>query len=265
MKVVGPTAGGTLTRADSGNGVSVNPVQRPSLMLFGAEPLRAAMELVRHVWSAPSAAATGDGQPVVLFPGLGAGAASLTTLVKHCRGLGYDAFDWRQGVNHGPQGDLDSWLHRLADRVTDLTAHHAQRATFIGWSLGGLYARELGKLLAPRLQQVITIGTPFNADADYSHAGWLFRMLSGSTTDISADLYQRLRRPPPVRTTSMYSRSDGVVAWQTCCHATPSRLVQDIEIHGSHLGMGWNPEVLRVLTDRLSQTHGPWRTYARVH
>lgn len=239
--------------------------QRPSLVLFGTEPIRAAMELVRHVWSAPSSAASGDGHPVVIFPGLGAGAASLTTLLKHCRRLGYDAMDWGQGVNSGPQGELDDWLHRLADRVANRIGHHTQPATFIGWSLGGLYARELGKLLAPRLQQVITIGTPFNADADYTNAGWLFRMLSGSSTDISPDLYTRLRRPPPVRTTSVYSRSDGVVAWQTCCHADRSRLVQDIEIDGSHLGMGWNPEVLRVVTDRLSQTRGPWRAYARVH
>lgn len=219
---------------------------------------------MRHVWFASSAAASGDGHPVVIFPGLGGGAASISTLLKHCRGLGHDAMDWGDGVNNGPQGDLDDWLHGLADRVGNLIAHHPQPATFIGWSLGGLYARELGKLLAPRLQQVITIGTPFNANADYTNAGWLFRKLGGGTTDISADLYERLRSPPPLRTTSVYSRSDGVVAWQTCCHGEPNPLVQDIEVSGSHLGMGWNPDVLRVLTDRLGQTHGPWRAYGRT-
>jgi len=110
-------------------GANVTAVQRPSLVLFGAEPVRAAMELVRHVWSVPSSAARGDGHPIVIFPGLGAGAASLTTLLKHCRGLGYDAMDWGEGVNRGPQGDLDDWLERLAERIGERVAHHTQPAT----------------------------------------------------------------------------------------------------------------------------------------
>lgn len=191
----------------------------------------------------------------MIFPGLGAGAASLTALLKHCRRLGYEAFDWGQGVNRGPHGDLDIWLHHLADQIKEMLAGHAQPASLIGWSLGGLYARELGKLLAPQLRQVITIGTPFNADADYSNAGWLYHLLNGSNADIDPSLAMRLRTPPPVATTSIYSRSDGIVAWQTCCHSAPSDLVQDIEIEGSHIGMGWNPEVMNVVAHTLRQ-HG---------
>ncbi|CAN0483919.1 unnamed protein product, partial [Phaeothamnion confervicola] len=136
-------------------------------------------------------------------------------------------------------------------------AGHAQPASFIGWSLGGLYARELGKLLAPRLRQVITIGTPFNADADYSNAGWLYRLLNGSKADIDPSLAMRFRTAPPVPTTSIYSRSDGIVAWQTCCHSEQSELVQDIEIEGGHIGMGWNPAVMNVVTDRLLRQRAP--------
>ncbi|WP_425258769.1 esterase/lipase family protein [Rubrivivax sp. RP6-9] len=238
-------------------------VRRPPLSLLGAEPFRAALELARHRLAKASPAKTGDGHPVVIFPGLGADGRSVATLRDHCRALGYEAFDWGQGFNTGPQGDLDAWLEILSGQMRDMLSKHAQPATLIGWSLGGLYARELGKLMAPRLRQVITIGTPFNAAADHTNAGWLFRLLSGSAAELDPALSLRLRTPPPLRTTSIYSRSDGVVAWQTCRHDKRSKLVHDIEVESSHIGMGWNREVLDAVADRLGQAPGPWRRYAR--
>lgn len=240
-------------------------VQRPSLALLGAEPFRAAMEFASHTLSRSHPQRPGDGHPVVIFPGLGATGSSVATLRDHCRSLGYAAFDWGQGFNTGPQGDLDAWLANLKSQVSLMLAPHAKPATLIGWSLGGIYARELGKLMAPRIRQVITIGTPFNADADHSHAGWLFRLLSATSTTIDPALSLRLRTPPGVRTTSIYSKSDGVVAWQTCCHDARTKRVHDIEVDSSHIGMGWNRDVLCAVTDRLSQQSGPWRRYVRPH
>jgi pimeloyl-ACP methyl ester carboxylesterase len=239
-------------------------VQRPSLALLGAEPFRAAMEFAWHKLGRSDSTGPGDGHPVIIFPGLGADGSSVATLRAHCRALGYDACDWGQGYNTGPKGNLDAWLRTLKSQVVDLLRGRSQPATLIGWSLGGLYAREIGKLMAPRIRQVITIGTPFNAHADHSNAGWLFRLLSGSSSTMDARLSQRLRTPPPLRTTSIYSRSDGVVAWQTCCHDKRSNLVQDIEISGSHIGMGWNRDVLAVVADRLRQQPGVWRPYVRA-
>jgi pimeloyl-ACP methyl ester carboxylesterase len=244
--------------------LSTVAVQRPSLALLGAEPFRAAMEFAWHKLAKAASTPPGDGHPVVIFPGLGADGASVATLREHCRALGYEAFDWGEGFNTGPQGDLDTWLRALQGQVAELLAAHEQPATLIGWSLGGLYARELGKLMAPRLRQVITIGTPFNAEADHTNAGWLFRLLSGNSAALDPALSRRLRTPPPLRTTSIYSRTDGVVAWQTCRHDKRSKWVHDIEVDGSHIGMGWNRDVLAAVADRLGQPAGPWRRYVRA-
>lgn len=244
--------------------LATDSVQRPPLTLLGAEPFRAAIEFARHKLEKSEEAKPGDGHPVVIFPGLGADGQSVATLRSHCRALGYDAFDWGQGFNTGPKGDLDVWLHTLKSQVADFLAGHTQPATLIGWSLGGLYAREIGKLMAPRIRQVITMGTPFNAEADHTNVGWLFRLLSGGSSAIKPALSQRLRTPPPMRTTSIYSRSDGVVAWQTCRHDKRSSLVHDIEVDGSHIGMGWNRNVLAAVADRLGQPPGPWYRYARA-
>lgn len=228
-------------------------VDRPSIALLGSEPWRAAMEFVSHKFCrAPAAAVEGDGHPVVVFPGLATDGRATAPLRAHCQALGYAAMDWGCGFNTGPDGDPDEWLDGLARHVETLLAGHAQPASLVGWSLGGLYARELAKRLEPRVRQVITIGTPFNASADHTHVGWLFRLVNGRSPVLDDTWAQRLRTPPPVPTVSIYSRSDGVVAWQACVHERPGRLVRNIEVEGSHIGMGWNPAVLAAVAAELT-------------
>jgi pimeloyl-ACP methyl ester carboxylesterase len=240
-------------------------IQRPSIRLFGVEPWRAALEFVSHKLAAPEATPVGDGHPVVIFPGLGTDGTAVAPLRAHCAALGYAAFDWGEGFNTGPKGDVDQWLGELASRVSTSLRDFNQSATLIGWSLGGLYARELGKLLEPQVRQVITIATPFNAEDDHTNVGWLYRLLGGDHGPFDPAMSQRLKTPPPLPTTSIYSRSDGVVAWQTCLHDQASSQVQDIEIHGSHIGMGWNNSALKIIGDRLAQVPGRWRPYGGQH
>ena len=107
------------------------------------------------------------------------------------------------------------------------------------------------------VRQVITIGTPFNSEVDHTNVGWPFRLLSGGSAEFDPALSLRLRTPPPLHTTSIYSRTDGVVAWQTCRHEKRSSRVQDIEVSGSHIGMGWNTEVLNAVTQALHASSQP--------
>ena len=107
--------------------------------------------------------------------------------------------------------------------------------------------------MGPRVRQVITLGTPFNWTDDHTNVGWLMRLMKGESAEISPALGAHLREPPPVPTVSVYSRSDGVVAWQSCQQARPVGDVQDVEVEGSHLGMGWNPEVLQLVGDSLAR------------
>ena len=240
-----------------------SPIKRPRLALLGSEPWRAAREYVAHKVAPERKYAPGDGHPVILFPGLGSSGRALAPLRRRCRALGYNAFDWGRGYNTGPQGDFDAWLELLAADIGMLLQAFAQSATFIGWSLGGLYARELAKLMPRRVRQVITFGTPFNALADHTNVGWVFRLLSGTQLQFNPALSARLRTPPPVPTTSIYSRTDGIVAWQTCLHDVAAAQVEDVEVEGSHTGMGWNRALLAVVADSLAQRPGAWRPYVR--
>lgn len=237
-------------------------IRRPSLALLWTEPYRAAFEFVSHVLTRTPLRKEADGHPVIIFPGLASDGKTVAPLRRRCAALGYQALDWGRGFNSGPEGDVDEWVRALSEHTAGLIAPFGRKATLIGWSLGGLYAREVAKLIEPRIRQVITIGTPFNAERDHSNVGWVFRLLSGTGPAFDAALSTRLRTPPPVPTTSIFSRSDGVVAWQTCVHDVASKQVEDIEVRGSHFGMGWNPAVLNVVADRLAQRPGRWMPYA---
>lgn len=109
------------------------------------------------------------------------------------------------------------------------------------------------------MRQVITLGTPFNGTDDASHMSWIMRMLKGEAAVIGPELCEKLRNPPAVPTTSLYSRHDGIVAWQSCQHDGTRRKVEDVEVDGSHLGMGWNRNVMHVVAGRLAQPAGRWR------
>jgi pimeloyl-ACP methyl ester carboxylesterase len=233
------------------------------LSLLATEPLRALAEFAR-LQLAPPPGAPGDGHPVLIFPGLASDGRPIAPLRQYCSRLGYAAQDWGRGINIGPTGDINAWLQALVHEMRSRLAVQEEPVTLIGWSLGGLYAREIAKLPDLRVRQVITLGTPFNSSVGETHAAWLYRVLNGRRPELDPLLQQRLLEPPPVPTTSIYSRSDGVVAWQACCHAAPRPQLQDVEVQGSHLGMGWNPEVLHVVADRLAQPAHDWRPYGAV-
>ncbi|MCE4555406.1 alpha/beta hydrolase [Roseateles cellulosilyticus] len=228
------------------------PNRRPALTLLASEPARATLEAVQalgHWLRAPEP--VGQGHPVVLFPGLGTDGVTLWPLRRHLERAGFRAIDWGQGLNTGPRGDVDAWLDGLAEAVHDRIAP-AHDVSFVGWSLGGFYARELAKRWPERVHHVITIGTPFNGSADDTHVGWLFRLLNGQHAPKEAALRERLAEPPPVPTISLYSRRDGIVSWEACTHDRRWPLARDIEVDASHLGMGWAPEVLSRVTQLLA-------------
>ena len=195
----------------------------------------------------------GDGHAVVIFPGLASDGHAVAPLRAFCEELGYAAYDWGRGFNTGPEGDVEAWLDRLAQHTNQLTDEHGDAISLIGWSLGGIYAREVAKALGPRVRQVITIGSPFAGTVEQSNVGLVYRLLNGGRPQIDAALLERLRTPPEVPTTSIYSRTDGIVAWQTCVQPGLHAHVDNVEVAGSHCGLGWNKAAFRVIADRLAR------------
>lgn len=225
----------------------------PALSLLACEPLRAFIEFGSMAWRKRSAFPAGDAHPVIIFPGLASNGLSTAPLRSFVNALGYSAHDWGRGFNTGPRGDVGQWLDALAQSVVKTSQLHGTPASLIGWSLGGFYAREVAKRVPQAVRRVVTIGTPFASIDEQSPAGRLYKLLNRRAVAPDAQMQAQLRQPPPLPTTSIYSRSDGVVSWQACTHATGGPLVDDVEVNGSHCGMGWNPQVLAVIADRLAK------------
>ena len=237
------------------------PPTAPSLALLGFEPLRAALEYLNLRLTRPCCERAGDGHPVVIFPGLGTDSRAVEPLREFCNELGFTGLGWGRGLNTGPSGDIEEWLADLALDVQALAAPSGQRRmTLIGWSLGGFYAREVAKLLDGDVRRVITIGTPLAGSADSTNVGLYYRLLNGQKAVLEPTLARRVATAPAVPTTSIYSRSDGVVSWRACVQQGPGQ-IENIEVDGSHCGLGWNRKVWAVIADRLALPDHSWRPY----
>lgn len=240
-----------------------DPFRAPSLALLALEPTRALFDYAAsHVSAQPGC--VGDGHPVIVYPGLGGGPLTTSHLRSRLTRSGFSASDWGGGVNTGPKGDFDQWLADLVQRVHAVqAAHHGRTVSLVGWSLGGVYAREVAKLVPASVRQVITLGTPFASLGSTNHAGGIFKLLNRDSAQLTPELEARLRQCPPVPFTSVFSKSDGIVPWRGCVEKRTDR-AESVEVGASHLGMGTHPEVLRVVTSRLAQPEGRWRPMANA-
>ena len=204
----------------------------------------------------------GDGHPVLVLPGFLAGQQSTVQMRSLITRLGYDAHDWALGRNYGYREGMDELMQQA---VSELRDRHGRSVTLIGWSLGGIYAREIARAVPEHVRQVITMGTPFRGNHRATRAFRLYQLLNRNPMheDVFSESARISRAAPlPVPTTSIYSRSDGIVAWE-CCTSLPAPHTENIEVRSTHLGYGFNLETMFVVADRLAQPEGQWHPYQR--
>jgi pimeloyl-ACP methyl ester carboxylesterase len=228
----------------------------PLLMLLeGRAPLEYLSMFAAYPWlrSLPR----GDGHPVMVFPGMGANDLTTWPLRSFLQSLGYVTQAWGQGFNFGPRRGV---LQRCADDIRGLSQRTGQPVSLIGWSLGGLYAREMAKEQPALARCVITLGTPFTGHPKATNAWRVYEWMTGTRVGDPTAIEQ-IAKPPPVPTTSIYSRSDGIVSWR-CSLNEPGPIAENIEVHASHVGMGMNPLALYAVADRLAQPMGAWKPFA---
>ena len=234
----------------------------PSAWLLALE-LRAFWEFgaLLPSWPLLSRAPKGDGHGVMVFPGLSANDASTVPLRYYLQSLGYNPWGWSQGFNFGPRAGV---LDEAKDNLVRNFESTGRKLSLIGWSLGGVYARELAKELPHMVRGVITLGTPFAGSHKSTNAWRVYELTSGRKIERESENYD-LPTAPPVPTTSIYSQTDGVVAWQASIQKPSKANVQteNIEVVASHIGLGLNPSAWWAVADRLSQPEAAWTPFAR--
>jgi pimeloyl-ACP methyl ester carboxylesterase len=198
--------------------------------------MRAVPEFAQFLAASPilSLAPRGDGHPVLVLPGWTADDRSTRTLRWYLRHLGYGVHGWGLGVNEGLTEQIAG---RVAERLRELGERYGDRTvSLVGWSLGGVYARALARQTPGSVRTVITLGSPINASRPQARG--------------------RL----PVPSTSIYSRSDAIVPYRLSLD-TPGPRTENVEVRGSHVGLGHNAAALLVVADRLAQPEGSWKPF----
>lgn len=200
----------------------------------------------------------GDGHPVLVLPGLGAGDESTVILRTFLGGRGYAVYPWNQGPNFGLRAGVKE---RLRQQLVGIAKEHRCKVSIVGWSLGGIFARELAKDEPECVRLVITLGSPFTGHPKETNAWRFYEWVSGHRIG-APEIHEPLRIAPDVPTTSIWSRSDGVVSYRCSIERTPGQ-TENIEVFASHFGMGAHPAVMYAIADRLALPEGRWRPFRR--
>lgn len=234
---------------------------RPPSRFWTLTEGRAMMEFAAFYAAMPamSRLPKGDGHSVMVPPGFMASNSSTVPMRQLLTSLNYDAHGWESGrnvvVDHATIRSMESQLDRLYTMS-------GRKVSLIGWSLGGVLARELTKLHPEKVRLVISLGSPLSNDRGHTSARRLFELLNGRDPEVIREgNFNALHEAPPVPTTSILTKTDGVVHWRASVQEEGDHPSENIVVHASHLGLGVNPSVMVALADRLAQEEGEWEPF----
>lgn len=193
----------------------------------------------------------GDGRPVILAPGFLSNELSMRGLRNYLQDIGYNAYGWEIGFNDGRVRLL---MDKLTEQVKQKARILGRPVTLIGWSLGGVIAREVARRDPMRVNEIITLGSPIVGGPKYTSIAPVYARLYG----VDLDAIERESRAlsaegltQPV--TSIYSKSDGIVSWRASVD-TFNPQARNIEVGGGHFGLGNNRKVWRIIAETLGRS-----------
>lgn len=198
------------------------------------------------------AAPTGSGLPILVIPGFAMSDKSTAILRAYLRWLGYDVSGWGLGRNLGAK-TIGIHNEKLVARLKEVRDRSGQPVTLIGWSMGGIMARMIARAEPKLVRRIISLGAPFAGDPFANTALRTYERMSGCSLahPVARAQIAESKLPPPVPSLSLFSKSDGIVAWQSCLE--PKRPhTRNIEVKTAHCAFGFCPVVLRTVADQLA-------------
>jgi len=204
-------------------------------------------------------AAKGDGHSVLVLPGFLTTDSSTVLLRNFLSRQGFDPHPWKLGRNTGPLGVVED---KVVKQVETLFKRSGRKVSLVGWSLGGLYAREVAIRVPEFVRSVVTLGTPLRPNNE-RFLNSMYTKLSGQdVSELDSHLLDRFDSKVPVPLTAIISRTDGFVPWKLAV-GTRSGKSECIFVRSSHTGMIYNPLVLWSVSERLSVPEDAWRPFRR--
>jgi pimeloyl-ACP methyl ester carboxylesterase len=188
-------------------------------------------------------------QVVMILPGFATRPGRMRYLARQLEAAGHITKRWGQGRNWGPNPER---FDLIEARLAELHARHGRKVVLIGWSLGGLYARELAKRQPHSVAKVITMGSPFSGSPRANNVWRAYQFITGHSVDtppVEADLSAK----PPVETIALWSANDGVIA-PRCAAGRAGERDRATALRCTHMGFTYDPQVIAALLDELDRT-----------
>jgi pimeloyl-ACP methyl ester carboxylesterase len=191
----------------------------------------------------------GRGERVVLVPGYGTTDRWLWPLGRYLTWLGYRVSGWGLGRNRGRVPQL---VPRLGARIVAFAERDGGPVRLVGWSLGGYIAREVARDLPDSVHRVVTFGSPVVGGPKYTATARRYLKRGFDLDEIERRVAERETVPLQVPVTAIYSRRDGIVAWEACIDRE-NPVVEHVEVRATHFGMGFSPDVYEIVARRLAE------------
>lgn len=191
--------------------------------------------------------------PVMVLPGFMTDDTTTWLLRRFLESLGYQAQPWGMGVNRGPMMALLGPLIEVLDAWQEKTG---ARPSLVGWSRGGTLSREIARERPDLIRSVVTLGSPVRGGVHGTSIGRLVTRETGLTpAQLNQILRERQRRSITTPITAIYSKTDGVVSWQACIDDLNPSVTHHV-VESSHMGLGVNAAVYRLVANALAAEHG---------
>jgi hypothetical protein len=186
-----------------------------------------------------------DGPPALVIPGFIAHDRTTSALRRSLAEAGWRVYGWAQGTNWGARADT---IERLKERLDAISANG--KLLVVGWSLGGLFARELARAFPERVQAVVTLGSPFSGDPKQNHVWRLYERVAGHKVDdpplpLVAD-------KPPVPHLALWSRKDGLIA-PRAARGLDHQRDDAVELNCTHMGFGVSRRATREVVREIDK------------
>ena len=182
----------------------------------------------------------------MVVPGFVANDRTTLGLQRALGEAGYRVTGWGMGLNTGVKPDT---LDRLAGRIAAFGG--GEKVILVGWSLGGIFAREVAKVRPDLVAKVVTMGSPFSGDPHANNVWRLYELIAGHKVD-NPPIDSVLGEKPPVPTLAIWSRRDGIVAVASA-RGEPGESDRQVELDCSHMGFAVSgrayPKIVAALKD----------------
>jgi pimeloyl-ACP methyl ester carboxylesterase len=204
-----------------------------------AEPLR---RMTRRMEVSPAK----DPKLVMLLPGFATHPIRMRYMAQQLEKAGHKAKRWGMGFNLGASEEA---FERLSSRLISVQRRYDRKMVLVGWSLGGVFAREMAKRHPELIEKVITMGSPFSGDPHANNAWRAYQLIAGYRVD-NPPIKAELAAKPPVETVAFWSPRDGIVSPRSAC-GKPGERDRAVALRCSHLGFAYSPECIAAVLREL--------------